>query len=150
MANLQTQTTKWVHKYRWHAPGLWQEYTTPSGYRSISASPPTLSSEMRIRMEQRWRGEGGEAFFFFLRVRFMIWITRWGQISLSHPQWYGIFFIESLLHYSCWIHYLISALLASCSSSLVWHTIASAHAWRAVIMKICSIMFSILPGHKSP
>lgn len=56
VANLQTQTTKWVHKYRWHAPGLWQEYTTPLGYRSVSVSSPTLSSEMHLCMEQEWRG----------------------------------------------------------------------------------------------
>lgn len=37
-ANLQTQTTKWVHKYTWHATGLWQEYTAPSGYNFSSAA----------------------------------------------------------------------------------------------------------------
>lgn len=57
VANLQTQTTKWVHKYRWHATGLWQEYTTPSGYRFASASSPTSSPEtciLYIYTEMGW------------------------------------------------------------------------------------------------
>lgn len=48
------------------------------------------------------------------------------------------------------MHYLDSTFLASCSFSLVWHAIASAEAWHAVLIKIYSIILRILLGHKSP
>lgn len=60
------------------------------------------------------------------------------------------FFPESLLHYNRRMHYLDSTFLASCSLSLVWHAIASAEAWHAVLIKIYSIILRILLGHKSP
>lgn len=54
VANLQTQTAKCEHKYRWHASGLWQEYMT--SFSSRSCSSPTVCPGMYICIE---KGGGG-------------------------------------------------------------------------------------------
>lgn len=87
-ANLQTQTTKWVHKYRWHATGSWQEYTIPSGYKFASTTFPHLQpSDVR--------GDGLRKpvklfLFFFFPHRYIMWVTGWGarQPVASTVEWY--------------------------------------------------------------
>lgn len=104
--------------------GLWQEYTTPSGYGWASASPPTLSYVRDVHMYvTEMVGEDLEGF--------IIWITRRGQISRLHPQCYS----------NHRMHYLASTFLASCSLFLIWHARESAEAWRAVLIKIYSMIF---------
>lgn len=87
-------------------------------------SPPALRRAYCICI-QRWAGDDCKSFFFSLH-QFIIWVTRWGHVIQLLPQRNGIFSPESHR-----MDFLDSTVLASCSSSLVWHAIALAEAQHA-------------------
>lgn len=118
-ANLQTQTTKWVHKYRWHATGSWQEYTIPSGYKFASTTFPHLQpSDVR--------GDGLRKpvklfLFFFFPHRYIMWVTGWGHVSQLLPQWNDTFCPGSL-------GIVLPGFCISCLMWFIaWETSSSAH-----------------------
>lgn len=67
IADLSTHTTKWVHKYKWHAAGPWHEYVV----WPLPAIDPFVFPSLELKY---MHGSNMEV----LRVEaFMIMITRW-------------------------------------------------------------------------
>lgn len=85
---------------------------------------------------------------FSHRFRFMIRVTRWGQIS--RLQRYNICFSVSYLLCNRRMHFPTSTFLASCSLSLIRHVPSSWGMAGGPHKNIYSIIFRILLGHKSP